>query len=353
MTILAKTTALTRRYADMTAVDNLSLEIPAGQVLGLLGPNGAGKTTLINLLVGLRRPSSGTIEVCGGDPRAEATRKVIGVTPQETALPPNWRVKELIDFVSAHFPDPAKSGELLDRFGLTTLADRQAGGLSGGQQRRVAVALAFAGRPRLVFLDEPTTGLDVEARRTLWDGIRSFHADGGSVVLTSHYIDEVEALADRVVVIDQGRILADGTVAQMRERVRLKRVTLTGAKLPALTGVSSVENDGDRTHLLTPDAVALIRQLAVSGATFDDIEIESASLEDAFLALTGKESTTRSEHIPQPQRLHAKDPHVFSNSHLHSAAARRNPADAGDVPDHRAGPGRRDGVLHRPVHRRR
>ena len=289
MTILARTHDLTRRYNDTTALADVSLEIPAGQVLGLLGPNGAGKSTLIKVMTGLLRPSSGSVELCGGDPRDEATRRVIGVTPQETGLPETWRVAELVDFVSAHFPDPVPREELLDRFDLSTLAYRQAGGLSGGQQRRVAVALAFAGRPRLVFLDEPTTGLDTGARRALWEGIRSFHADGGAVLLTSHYIDEVEALADRVVVMDQGRVIADGPVAEIRGRVRLKRVTLTDPVLPELVGVTSIERDADRVHLLTNDATALVRELVTSRASFADIEIESASLEDAFLAMTGEQ----------------------------------------------------------------
>ncbi|MEU5550328.1 ABC transporter ATP-binding protein [Micromonospora sp. NPDC047793] len=292
MTVLAHVRDLTRRYHDKAALDGVSLDIPAGQVLGLLGPNGAGKSTLINVMTGLLRPSSGSVELCGGDPRSESTRRMIGVTPQETGLPETWRVAELVDFVSAHFPDPVDRAELLDRFDLTSLADRQAGGLSGGQQRRVAVALAFAGRPRLVFLDEPTTGLDVDARRALWDGIRSFHADGGAVLLTSHYIEEVEALADRVVVMDQGRVIADGGIAEIRGRVRLKRVTLTDPVLPALSGVASIEPDDDRAHLLTNDAAALVRELVTAGASFTDIEIESASLEDAFLAITGDRRTT-------------------------------------------------------------
>ncbi|WP_420112397.1 ABC transporter ATP-binding protein [Pseudactinotalea sp.] len=287
MTILARTRDLTRRYDEKTALDGVSIDIPAGQVLGLLGPNGAGKSTLINVMTGLLRPTSGSVELCGGDPRSEATRRLIGVTPQETGLPETWRVAELVDFVSAHFPDPVDRTELLDRFDLGSLADRQAGGLSGGQQRRVAVALAFAGRPRLVFLDEPTTGLDVDARRALWAGIRSFHAEGGAVLLTSHYIDEVEALADRVVVKDQGRVIADGGINEIRSRVKLKRVTLTDPVLPELAEVASVERDADRTHLLTNDAGALVRELVTTGASFTDIEIESASLEDAFLAITG------------------------------------------------------------------
>lgn len=283
---VARANNVTRRYGDVVAVDEVSLDVSAGQILGLLGPNGAGKTTLINLFTGLRRPDLGTIELCGGGPRDEAVRKQIGVTPQETALPEAWRVEELADFVAAHFPDPHPRDELLARFKLHDLQRRQVGGLSGGQQRRLAVALAFTGRPRLVFLDEPSTGLDVEARRDLWDGIRTFRSDGGTVLLTSHYLEEIEALAQRVVVVDHGRVIADGSLSEVRGLVRLKRVTLTCRELPDLAGVNSVEHEGDRTHLLTNDADQLVRSLVASGVEFADLEIQAASLEDAFLALT-------------------------------------------------------------------
>lgn len=171
-------------------------------------------------------------------------------------------------------------------------ASRSVGGLSGGQQRRLAVALAFAGRPQVVFLDEPTTGLDVEARHSLWDGIRAFHADGGTVLLTSHYLEEIETLAERVIVIDHGHIIADGGVSDVRGLVGLRRVTLTCTTLPALPGVASVEHDGDRTHLLTADADQLVRDLVASGAAFRDLEIRAASLEDAFLAITNQPATS-------------------------------------------------------------
>lgn len=286
MSPLVRAVDLTRRYGHLLALDGVSLDIPSGQIVGVLGPNGAGKTTLINLLTGLRRPTSGRVELCGADPRAQSTRRRIGVTPQQTAPPEAWRVGELVDFVRAHFCDPASRAEALARFDLTEFTDRQIGGLSGGQQRRLAVALAFVGRPEIVFLDEPTTGLDVEARRTLWDGIRSYHADGGTVLLTSHYLEEIEALAQRVVVIDHGRVLTDGSLPEVRGLVRFKRVTLTGAELSELPGVHAVEHEGDLTHLLTHDAVQLVHDLASPGNSFTDIEIRSASLEDAFLALT-------------------------------------------------------------------
>ena len=285
--ILARAAAATRRYGHTVALDRVDFQVAAGELVGLLGPNGAGKSTLVNLLIGVRRPSSGRVELCGGDPRLPASRRTLGVTPQETGLPGSLRVGEVIDFVRAHFPDPAPRDELLDRFGLTDLVRRQTGGLSGGEKPRVAVALAFAGRPRIVFLDEPTTGLDVQARRFLWDGIRAFHADGGTVVLTSHYLEEVEALAERVVVIGGGRVLADDTVAAVRGLVAVRRVSLTTAEpLPELAGVTRVERAGDRLHLLTADADRLVRELVARHVPFADLEVRPTSLEEAFLSLT-------------------------------------------------------------------
>jgi ABC-2 type transport system ATP-binding protein len=285
--ILARALDATRRYGDVLALDRLNLDVHAGELVGLLGPNGAGKSTLVSLLTGVRRPTSGTVELCGGDPRDPANRRALGVTPQETGLPGALRVGEVVDFVRAHFPDPLGRAELLARFGLSDLVKRQTGSLSGGQKRRVAVALAFAGRPRIVFLDEPTTGLDVEARHALWDGIRDFHAQGGTVVLTSHYLEEIEALARRVVVIGGGRVLADDTVAAVRGLVSIRRVSLTvPVPLPDLPGVVGTERDGDRTHLLTGDADRLVRDLVARDVPFTELEVRPTSLEEAFLTLT-------------------------------------------------------------------
>jgi ABC-2 type transport system ATP-binding protein len=285
--ILARAVEATRRYGDTVALDHISFDVHAGELVGLLGPNGAGKSTLVNLLTGVRRPTSGRVELFGGDPRDASCRLRLGVTPQETGLPASLRVGEVVDFVRAHFDHPLGRGELLDRFGLADLVRRQTGGLSGGQKRRLAVALAFAGRPEIVFLDEPTTGLDVQARRSLWDGIRAFHDDGGTVVLTSHYLEEIEALARRVVVIGGGRVLADDTVAAVRGLVAIRRVSLTSrGPLPPLAGLIGVERDGDRLHMLTPDADRLVRDLVALDVAFADLEIQPTSLEDAFLTLT-------------------------------------------------------------------
>jgi ABC-2 type transport system ATP-binding protein len=285
--ILARAIEVSRRYSDVLALDRLNLDVHEGELVGLLGPNGAGKSTLVSLLTGVRKPTSGRVELCGGDPRDPASRRTLGVTPQETGLPASLRVGEVVDFVRAHFPDPLPRGELLDRFGLGDLVKRQTGGLSGGQKRRVAVALAFVGRPRIVFLDEPSTGLDVAARHALWDGVRVFQAEGGTVVLTSHYLEEVEALARRVVVIGGGRVLADGTVPAVRNMVAIRRVSLTGVgALPDLPGIVGVEHDGDRTHVLTADADRLVRDLVFHDVAFSDLEVRPTSLEEAFLTLT-------------------------------------------------------------------
>ncbi|MEU4553945.1 ABC transporter ATP-binding protein [Micromonospora violae] len=290
---LARADQASRRYGDVLALDRVDLEVRAGELVGLLGPNGAGKSTLMNLLVGLRRPSSGRVELFGGDPRDPASRRQIGVTPQETGLPGTLRVGEVVDFVSAHYPDPVPRAELLDRFGLADLARRQTGGLSGGQRRRLAVALAFVGQPRLVLLDEPTTGLDVAARHTLWDAIRAFHDDGGTVLLSSHYLEEVEALAHRVVVIGQGRVLADDSVDAVRGIVGVRRVSLVADHLPDLPGVVRTERVDGRLHLLTTDADELVRALVTAQVPFTDLEVRPTSLEEAFLAITSGDAASR------------------------------------------------------------
>ena len=286
--MLARWRGVTRRYGDVLALDDVSLDVPPGQVVGLLGPNGAGKSTLINLLLGIRRPDSGTVELFGGDPRLPANRTLLGSTPQETALPPTLKVREVLDFVAGHHPDPVPTAELLEDLGLTEQAGRQTGGLSGGQRRRLSVALALVGRPRLLVLDEPTTGLDVDARHLLWQRVRSFHVDGGTVVVTSHYLEEIEALAQRVVVIASGRVLVDDTLDAVRARVQQRRVSVRAGVLPDLQHVVRAEaGDGGRWSLYTDDSDALVRELVRADVGFRDLEVAPASLEEAFLALTG------------------------------------------------------------------
>lgn len=280
---------VSRRYGQILALSEASLTVHPGEIVGVLGPNGAGKSTLLSLISGERRPDSGTVRLSGGDPRLAATRTILGMTAQETGLPATLKVAEVVDFVARHYPDPLPTAELLERFGLTDLARRQTGALSGGQKRRLAVALAFAGQPRIVLLDEPTTGLDVSARYALWEAIRDYHGAGGTVLLTSHYLEEIQALAGRVVVINDGRILADDTLEAILRRVELRRVLVHSeadlADLPGVAHASTVElgaRRGPRQELYTDSSDELIRALVTSGIPFNDLEVRGASLEEAI-----------------------------------------------------------------------
>ena len=207
---------IAKAYGTVEALRGVALSIDQGEILALLGPNGAGKTTLVNILLGLRRPDRGEARVCGLPAGTAPARRVVGATPQEISFPPTLRVREIVDFVRSHFPGVRPRWDVVERFDLADVARRQAGGISVGQRRRLAVALAFVGNPRVVVLDEPTTGLDVESRLQVWDAVRDHAAAGGSVLLTTHSIPEAEALADRIVVMSQGRIVAGGTAASLR-----------------------------------------------------------------------------------------------------------------------------------------
>jgi ABC-2 type transport system ATP-binding protein len=283
MTVI-RVDGVTRRFGDVLALDDVSLDVGPGELVGLLGPNGAGKSTLLSLLSGQRRPDTGTVRLLGGDPRDPASRLGLGVTPQETGLPATLRVGEVVDFVGGHFPDPVPTAELLEQFGLTEQVRKQTGALSGGQKRRLAVALALVGRPRVLLLDEPTTGLDVTARQTLWEAVRGYHAAGGTVLLTSHYLEEVQALAQRVVVIDRGVVRADDSLDAILRRVGLRQVEVRAAvDLTRWDGVvRGARRDDGVQELYTPDADALVRTLVTSGVDFHDLRIRGAGLEEAF-----------------------------------------------------------------------
>jgi len=276
-----------KRYGKVDALQGVDLRLQRGELVALLGPNGAGKTTAVSILLGQRRPDAGSARLFGRDPTLPAARRPVGVTLQESGFPDNLTVREVVDLVRVHYPDPAPTRELLDRFGLTEVAGRRAGGLSGGQTRRLAVTLAFAGRPQAVVLDEPTTGLDVEARHRLWEVVRAFVADGGAVLLTTHYLEEAQALASRVVVIADGQIIAQGSVDDITARTGLSRVHLQAPALPELPGVTHVEATNGSYTLYTADPDGLVRALTLNGVAFSGLRVERASLEEAFLRLTG------------------------------------------------------------------
>ena len=286
---------VTRTFGDVTALDDVTLALGEGELIGMLGPNGAGKSTLLNLVSGTRRPSSGVVQLFGQDPREPRARARLGTTPQETGLPPTLRVAEVIDFVAGHYAEPLPTADVLEMFDLTPLSRRQTGGLSGGQKRRLSVALSIVGRPALVLLDEPTTGLDIDARKVLWDAVRAYHAQGSTVVVTSHYLEEIEALAERVVVVDGGRVIADDGLGAILAQVDARRVNVSvpgGLENTAVQGRltavawSEAQWDGDRASLVVQDSDALVRELVASGIEFRDLQVRGASLEEAFVAMT-------------------------------------------------------------------
>ncbi|WP_329079807.1 ABC transporter ATP-binding protein [Streptosporangium sp. NBC_01469] len=282
---------VTKRFGAVRAVNGLSLDIPAGQTVALLGPNGAGKSTTIGLLLGLLAPDSGTVRVLGDTPETAVRNGRLAAMPQEGGLVSRSTVRELVGFVSGTYPAPLPLEEVLATAGLEELADRRMERLSGGQAQRVRFALALAGDPELILLDEPTAALDVRARREFWESMRAFAARGRTVLFSTHYLEEADEYADRVVVIDRGRIAADGTSREIKRLVALSTVSVTAtgdtAPLERLPGVVSVEIRGERAHLRTRDADATVVALAAAGAV-RDLEVVPTALEDAFLSLTGQ-----------------------------------------------------------------
>ena len=207
--IAAELRGVTKRFGATTALDGVSLEVREGETLALLGANGAGKSTALAVLLGLRAPDAGEARLFGGDPRRPSSRRRVGVALQEAAFPATLRVREVVELVRAHYERPVISAALIERFELGRLVSRQVGGLSGGERRRVAVALAFAGSPRLVVLDEPTAGLDPEARHMVEEAVEAHVRSGGALLLTTHRLEEVDALATRAVVMGEGRVIGE------------------------------------------------------------------------------------------------------------------------------------------------
>jgi ABC-2 type transport system ATP-binding protein len=284
--VLAQLCDVFKRFGHTEALKGVTLTISPGEVVALLGPNGAGKTTALHILLGLRRPDRGEALLFGQDPRVPRARAEIGATPQEIGFPAHLSVREGLELVRSHYPRPLAISLLQEQFRLQELMLRQLGGLSGGQKRRVAVALAFVANPRVVFLDEPTTGLDIESRLELWTAIRGYVRDGGTVLLTTHYLDEVEALATRVIILDRGTVVIEGSVEAIRARVRLARVRFRAADVPPLAGVAQAEHQAETHTLYTADADALVRDLVRQGVALAGLEVRPATLEEAFLTLT-------------------------------------------------------------------
>ena len=288
--LLARLSGVRKRYGDTTALDGLDLDVRPGELLAVLGPNGAGKSTAIAVLLGLQRPDAGEARLFGRSPHDLAARRGVGVMMQEVALPDALRVRDLIAMTCAYYPEPLTVAEAVARAGVGKIADRPYAKLSGGQKRQAQFALAICGRPRLLFLDEPTTGLDLTARETMWATLRALVAGGTAIVLTTHYIEEAEALADRVVVMAKGRRIAEGSVAEIRAIVVRKRIdcatTLDAAAIEAWPGVTGAIRAGAQVSITTSDAEATVRRLLSADTALSDLEVRRAGLSEAFAELT-------------------------------------------------------------------
>ena len=293
---------LTVRYGDTLAVDGLDLTIPAGSTVALLGPNGAGKSTIVNAVLGLLNPAAGAIRVLGRSPRDAIRAGTVGAMLQHGGLPSEARVGEVVALVRRSF---GRAGgamawpleDLVATAGIEGLLGREVEALSGGQRQRVLLALALAGAPPLLLLDEPTSAMDVEGRRAFWTTMRGLAGRGHTVVFATHHLDEADAVADRVIVVADGRVIADGSSAQVKAGVAGRTITFTASPdrtLVGLPAVAGVNWQGDRATLTTVDADATLRALLADGGSLPDLEVRGASLEQAVLALTS---------APSPERL--------------------------------------------------
>ena len=293
---------LRKSYKDVTAVDGITLEAHVGECFGLLGPNGAGKTTTIEICEGLTEPDEGVVELLGLQWKRDAQqlRRRIGIQLQETQLSDKLSIVETLQLFRSFYRTGASVDELIGMVQLEDKRDSRVGGLSGGQKQRLAVACALAGNPDLLFLDEPTTGLDPQARRQLWDLVESLKCSGRTVILTTHYMDEAERLCDRIAIMDHGKIIATGTPQELIRSIGVEHLVefrldqpISQSDLQQLEGVRSVTNDNGRYCLMVAElhrsVPALFKYLSERNLPLTDLQTHSATLEDVFVSLTGRQ----------------------------------------------------------------
>jgi ABC-2 type transport system ATP-binding protein len=295
-----RATGLTKTYGSVQAVRGIDLDIPPGETVALLGPNGAGKTTTIDMVLGLRRPDAGTVTVFGVPPATAVRSGSIGGMLQTGSLPDFLRVRELVSLVASYYPHPLSVDDVLHITGMEDLAGRRTTKLSGGQVQRVRFATALVGNADLLVLDEPTAGIDVEGRHEFWQVMRGLASQGKTVMFATHYLEEADAFADRIMLIAHGRIVADGPATEIKAKVgsRSVRATLPGVDLPslrALPGVTNVERHGDAVILSCSDADAALPALFARFPEVRDVEVIGGSLEEAFLELTATDNDPRPE----------------------------------------------------------
>jgi ABC-2 type transport system ATP-binding protein len=288
-----KLSGLTKQFGTLTAVNDVDLTIQPGEVVALLGPNGAGKSTTIDLLLGLATPTDGSAELFGEDPRRAIVTGRVGAMLQGGALLPTTTVRESIALIHALHKHPLSVEEAMERAGVTDLAKQKIASLSGGQMQRARFAVAVVSNPDLLILDEPTAAMDVAARHSFWESMREFTRAGKTVVFATHYLDEADTFADRVVIMSAGRIIADGTPSEVKSVVTGRTVSFTlpiadSHALEGLVGVTHLEQRGTRVILQSEDSDATLRALLASYPAATDIEIVSRNMDDAFMALTSE-----------------------------------------------------------------
>ncbi len=288
--VVAQLSDVSKRYGTSTALDHVSLAVQPGELLAVLGPNGAGKTTAIGLWLGTHEPDQGIVRLMGASPRDVHSRLGVGVMLQEVHLAPELSAREHIELTASYYRDPLSIDDAIALAGIAPIAHQRYGRLSGGQKRQVQFAAAICGRPQLLFLDEPTVGLDIAARETMWRTIRRLRDQGCAIVLTTHYLEEAETLSDRVVVMAKGRVIAQGSVTEMRALVARKRVSCASViavdDIKSWTGVVDAIRENDRVHVTTVDAETLVRRLLATDQGLSHLEVKQASLADAFTELT-------------------------------------------------------------------
>jgi ABC-2 type transport system ATP-binding protein len=286
----ARLQGVSKSYGSVRALHNIDLTIRKGELIALLGPNGAGKTTAVKLFLGLARPDTGTATVFGGNPKDPYTRMRSGAMLQVAKVPETMRVREHIDLFRSYYPNPLSMEETVAIAGLEDIQERLFGDLSGGQRQRVLFGLAICGDPDMIFLDEPTVGLDVEARRLLWEQIRRLIARGKTVLLTTHYLEEADALADRIVVINHGEIIAEGTPSEIKARTSGRKIRcitrLSLNEVTKIVGVLDAKLDREALEIRAAAAEPVLRELLSRDPYLSSLEVSSAGLEEAFLALT-------------------------------------------------------------------
>ncbi len=285
---------VSKRFGEVQALQDVSFTINSGEVVAMLGPNGAGKTTSISIMLGTRQPSAGQARLFGMHPHDLRARRRIGVMLQESGVPGMLSVEEIVELFGSYYPAPLPSAQAITMAGLEEKAKSLVKDLSGGQRQRLYLALAVCGNPDVLFLDEPTVGLDVEGRRRFLLEIADLAAKGRTVVLTTHYLEEADQLARRIIVIDRGRIIADSTPAEIKSRVAGKRITftttqpLTESQLDGLA-LTAHQIEEHRVRLLTNEPEQVLRELFERAVEVHDLEVAGADLEEAFLAMTQHE----------------------------------------------------------------